>query len=167
MSKRAFVPFLALLLLLPARAQQPRSSPEKTTPPPPTKETSPQSAQDDVVRITTNLVQLDAVAMKDGKQVTDLAADDFEITEDGKPQTITHFSYISNVPAAARPSSNNITPKPDNNKTAAPVLPAVVRPYEVRRTIAIVVDDLGISFESMTPIKLQLHKFVEDQLQAD
>ena len=168
MSKRAFVTFfLTFVLLMPTRAQQAQSPPQKTTAPPATKETSPQSAQDDVVRITTNLVQLDAVAMKDGKQVTDLAADDFEITEDGKPQTITHFSYISNVPAAARPSSNNITPKPDNNKTAAPVLPAVVRPYEVRRTIVIVVDDLGISFESMTPIKLQLHKFVEDQLQAD
>src|SRR5713101_1555863 len=100
MSKRAFVPFfLAFLLWLPIRAQQAQSVSEKTTAPPATKETLPQSAQDDVVRITTNLVQLDAVATKDGKQVTDLTADDFEITEDGKPQTITHFSYISNMPA--------------------------------------------------------------------
>lgn len=152
---------------MPTRAQQAQSTPEKTTAPPATKETSPQSVQDDVVRITTNLVQLDAVAMKDGKQVTDLTADDFEITEDGKPQTITHFSYVSNVPAVAGPASNNITPKPDNNKTAAPVLPAVVRPYEVRRTIAIVVDDLGISFESIKPIKQQLRKFVEEQLHAE
>ena len=167
MSKRAFVHFfLVFVLLLPTRAQQGQSASEKTTTPPATKETPPQSAQDDVVRITTNLVQLDAVAMKDGKQVTDLTADDFEITEDGKPQTITNFSYVSNVPAVVGPASNNLTPKPEN-KTASPVLPAVVRPYEVRHTIAIVVDDLGISFESMKPIKLQLRKFVEDQLQAD
>jgi VWFA-related protein len=165
MSKRAFAPFLlAFFLLWPPRAQQAQSAPEKTVP---KEETSAQSAQDDVVRITTNLIQLDAVAMKDGKQVTDLTADDFEIIEDGKPQTITHFSYISNVPATAGSSSNNITPKPENNKNSPPVLPAVVRPYEARRTIAIVVDDLGISFESMPQIKQQLRKFVEDQLLAD
>src|SRR5687767_1438843 len=55
--------------------------------------------KDDVVRITTNLVQIDAVVTKDGKLVSDLKAEDFEIFEDGKKQTITSFSYISNVPS--------------------------------------------------------------------
>jgi len=55
--------------------------------------------KDDVVRITTNLVQIDAIVTKDGKLVSDLKAEDFEIFEDGKKQTITSFSYISNVPS--------------------------------------------------------------------
>ena len=38
----------------------------------------------DVVRISTNLVQVDAVVTKDGKQVTDLKLEDFEIREDGR-----------------------------------------------------------------------------------
>ena len=43
----------------------------------------------DVVRVTTSLVQVDVVVTKDGKQVTDLKAEDFEILEDGRRQLIT------------------------------------------------------------------------------
>ncbi|HVF48217.1 MAG TPA: hypothetical protein VNA17_11680, partial [Pyrinomonadaceae bacterium] len=45
---------------------------------------------DDVVKITTNLVQFDAVVTdKDGKQVPDLKASDFIVLQDGKPQKVT------------------------------------------------------------------------------
>src|ERR1700690_697830 len=48
-----------------------------------------------IVRVTVNLVQVDAVVTNSkGRQVTDLKAEDFEITEDGRPQKITNFSYI-------------------------------------------------------------------------
>src|SRR5437868_168381 len=64
----------------------------------------PQSpADDDVVKITTNLVQVDAVVTKDGKPVTNLTADDFEIYEDGRSQAITSFAYISNLSRTASP----------------------------------------------------------------
>jgi hypothetical protein len=53
--------------------------------------------KDDVVRITTNLVQVDAVRNEDGKPVRNLTAEDFEVFEDGRKQTITSFAYISNV----------------------------------------------------------------------
>src|SRR5213075_711137 len=93
---------LSLLLVLAnlsfVQAQQP-------TPPPMTPANQTQSRHEidsqDVVKIRTNLVQLDAVVTKDGKQVTDLTPDDFELLEDGKPQTITNFSYISVVGAAS------------------------------------------------------------------
>ena len=50
---------------------------------------------DSVVRITTRLVQIDAVVVdKDGKLVTDLKPGDFKILEDKKEQKITHFSFI-------------------------------------------------------------------------
>ena len=52
--------------------------------------------QEEVVRVTTNLVQVDAVVTdKSGKQVTDLRPEDFEIVEDGHPREITNFSYIT------------------------------------------------------------------------
>ncbi|MCA1557362.1 MAG: hypothetical protein LC731_02350, partial [Acidobacteria bacterium] len=54
------------------------------------------STDEEVVRITTNLVQLDAVVTdRSGVQVTDLKPEDFEITEDDRAQTITNFSYVT------------------------------------------------------------------------
>ena len=50
-----------------------------------------QNNPDNTIRITVNLVQVDAVVMDaKGKQVTDLEAKDFEILQDGKPQDIGH-----------------------------------------------------------------------------
>src|SRR5688572_23378037 len=51
--------------------------------------------EDDVVRITANLVQLDVtVTDSDGRQVTDLKPEDFEIREESRAQQITNFSYV-------------------------------------------------------------------------
>src|ERR1044071_737212 len=55
-----------------------------------------QPAPDDVVRITTNLVQIDAVVTdKSGNPIKDLSASDFEVFQDGKPQKIISVSYIN------------------------------------------------------------------------
>jgi len=71
-------------------AQQPTTTP---TPKPPTQE-KPQPATGDVVRITTNLVQVDAVVLdKQGKPVPDLKADELELFEDARKQKITNLSY--------------------------------------------------------------------------
>jgi VWFA-related protein len=148
---------LALLLsfctLLPTLAQTPRAD-----------------DKDDVVRITTNLVQIDAVVTKDGKPVTDLSADDFEIYEDGRKQAITSFAYISNVSRANVPSKAEPAPKHDKVTAAtsdAPPPPEPVRRDVARRTIAIVVDDLGTSAESMGQVKNRLRKFIAEELQPN
>ena len=118
--------------------------------------------KDDVVKITTNLVQVDAVVTKDGKIVTNLTPDDFEIYEDGKRQTITSFAYISNVPGA--------TPQPatkEAKKTGTVVPFSPIKPNEARRTVAFVIDDLGLSAESMYQVKRQMRKFITEQLQPN
>ena len=150
--------FLALLLsffiFLPALAQTKPAAPQQPQ--------KPADDQDDVVKITTNLVQVDAVVTKDGKVVKDLTADDFEIYEDGKKQTITSFAFISNVPAAA--------PQPvaaSKEKPGSIPPPRPINPNEPHRTIAFVVDDLGISAESMGQVRKQLRKFVNEQLQPN
>lgn len=162
MKNKAFVSLLVTFVLsIPVATQQPQPQKPKT---PPEKETRQQPAteeeQDSVVRISTNLVQVDVVVTKDGKFVTDLTPNDFVITEDGRPQTITHFSYVSNVPNE-KPVA---TPTPSTTNPSV-ILPAVVRRDETRRTIAIVVDDLGISLESMLSVKDQLRKFVDQHVQ--
>src|SRR5689334_25375144 len=105
----------------------------------------PADDKDDVVKIRTNLVQVDAVVTKDGKPVTGLTADDFEIYEDGRKQAITSFAFISNV---ANVPSNTEGPKRDKAAAEAPPAQPVQRDV-ARRTIAVVVDDLGLSAESM------------------
>lgn len=126
-------------------------------------QTQPAQDQDDVVRITTNLVQIDAVVTKDGKAVRDLKAEDFEIYEDGKKQTITSFAYISNVPNV--PSS---APPPAPKKGEVGVPPAApIQRDTPRRTVAIVVDDLGLSAESMSHVRRQVRKFLAEELQPN
>ena len=162
MKSKAFVSLLVTFVLtIPVAAQQPQPQKPKTTPETETKPKQPETEeeQDSVVRITTNLVQVDVVVTKDGRVVTDLTPDDFAITEDGRPQTITHFSYVSNVP------NENPEKSTPSTRNASAILPAVVRRDETRRTIAIVVDDLGISFESIRSVKEQLRKFVDEHVQ--
>ena len=121
-----------------------------------------QPEEDEVVRISTNLVQVDAVVTdKNGRQVTDLTSADFEIYEDGKRQEITNLSYVS----ITSPGTERAAAPPDPSGQRAPAPPVRLRPTEVRRTIALVVDDLQLSFESTYYVRRMLKKFVDEQMQ--
>src|SRR2546423_2485555 len=150
---------LIFSILLATYAQQPSASPTpKQTPATPEK--LPEIDSQDVIRITANLVQVDVVVTKGDKVVSDLRPADFEIFEDGKPQTITNFSYVSNVPDAATAKPASVGKAKD--QTTAPVPPAKINLNDQRRTIALVIDDLGVSWESMHTIKTQIKKFIEE-----
>ncbi|MBV9923398.1 MAG: VWA domain-containing protein [Acidobacteria bacterium] len=118
--------------------------------------------EDDVVRITSNLVQFDAVVTdKKGNQVTDLKPEEFQILADNKPQQITNFSYVRNVSDAAP------APAPaaeDKSGVPAPP-PARLRPEQVRRTVAFVFNDLEMSWESIYYARRAIQKFVDEQMQ--
>jgi VWFA-related protein len=121
----------------------------------------------DVVRITTNLVQVDVVVTdKSGKVVTDLKPEEVEIFEDGQKQRITNFSYNASAASSADLGTREKSADNRADKNAAPAPPARLRPEDVRRTIAIVVDDLGLSFESAYYTRRALKKFVDEQMQA-
>jgi VWFA-related protein len=126
----------------------------------PSPATQQDQSDDEVVRITTNLVQVDAIVTdKTGKQVTDLRADEFEILEDGKPQAITNFSYVE---TGAEAAARSTAPLVGNAPVVAPVR---LRPEQVRRTIILVADDLGLSFESVVRVRDSMKKFVNEKLQ--
>ena len=148
-----------------ALAQQ--SSTPNTPPPPLQHQPSPQEIQkpesEEVVRITTNLVQVDAVVTENGKVVTDLKPEEVKILEDGRSQKITNFSYnVTGALAAPERTAKPITV----DKNAPPAPPARLKPEEIRRTIAIVVDDLGLSFVSTNYVRRALKKFVDEQMQT-
>ena len=124
---------------------------------------SRKSPEGDVVRITTNLVQIDAVITdKNGKLITDLKPEELQLSEDNRAQKITHFSYIAAETNAAPPPSNPVVR--DNKMMGIP--PIQLRPEDVRRTIALVVDDLGLSFQSTHFVRRALKQFVDQQMQA-
>lgn len=169
--KRHHLLAVILMAQLAAGALAQQARPSILEPPPSPRQITQQPAlqpqkpdADDVVRITTNLVQVDAVVTdKKGKVVTDLKPEEVQISEDGKPQKITHFSYIvTETPeAGARPA------KPANaDKNAPPVPGARLKPEDIRRTIALVVDDLGLSFVSTYYVRRALKKFVDEQMQS-
>jgi len=158
--------FINCGILVSVGAQQPAPQPT----PAPVKITanqqqaSPDIDSQDVVRINTNLVQIDAVVTKSGKPITSLQPEDFEVFEDGKPQAITNFSYIANV-AVDDTSKAATVPKakgPKDKTAAPPVMPAKINPADQRRIMALVVDDLGMSLESITRIRKQIKKVLSD-----
>jgi VWFA-related protein len=155
----------ALLASLAAPVNSQQTAPAKTRAPQSQASQShasqSRSSKDEPVRISVTLVQVDAVVNDaKGRLVTDLKPGDFEILEDGRAQKITNFSYISTESPQPEPKA---TPRPD--KSAPPLPPVALRPDQVRRTIAVVVDDLTMSFESIAYARDALRKFVDQQIE--
>ncbi|CAN5495810.1 hypothetical protein BH10ACI2_BH10ACI2_07900 [soil metagenome] len=125
----------------------------------------PTPPDEDVVKISTNLIQVDVtVTDKNGNPIRDLKPGEIEIYENGKQQNISGFSF---VPGTRLPAKNASEIKADkknaNNQVNLPAAP--IRPEEVRRTIALVVDDITLSFGSTVWVKAALKKFVNEQMQ--
>src|SRR6266480_6188596 len=171
MTKQAFFALLLMFsILIPALCQNPAPAvqpPSIQTQTPPTPQQAPPSEKEETVRITTNLVQVDAVVTKDGKPVNDLKAEDFEIFEDGHRQIITNFAYVSNVPDSVTPANAKAPVKNSRDKNIPPIPAAPVRLNDPHRIVALVVDDLGLSAESMSQVRKQLRKYVNEQLQPN
>lgn len=127
---------IAAALLLPAF-----TAAQEMPPPPP------------IMRITVTLIQVDAVVTDSkGRRVPNLGPEDFELLQDGRPQKITHFAYVPQPPPALE----------------APKLigaPAPITRAQVRRTVALVVDDRNLSFENLVRAREGVRTYVERHMQ--
>ena len=120
----------------------------------------PSPTEGEVVKIATSVIQIDVtVTDRRGRIVPDLRPDEVEIYENGEKQTVTGFSFVSNVKTAPKEK------KKEPEKAGVPEPPLVLRPEQVRRTIALVVDDLTLSFESAAHVRQALKKFLDEQMQ--
>lgn len=107
---------------------------------------------DQPLRVDVNLVQIDAIVTdKSGRHVTNLTKDDFELLENGVSRPLTYFNYVSLGP-----------PSPARGPAASGGPLAL---EDVRRTLALVVDDLRLSPASLHYTKEALGKFIDQQLE--
>jgi VWFA-related protein len=121
-------------------------------------------------RTKRTLVTVDCVVTdRNGRHVTDLTADDFEITVDRKRQPVRQAAFVplgtdSFVHTATPPRAEGVPP---SGATQASRASSPIRADlgATRRVLALVVDDLGLSFESTVDVRNALKRFVERQVQ--
>lgn len=121
-----------------------------------------QKPSDAVVRLATELVQIDVVVTdKAGKLVSDLKRDDFELLEDGKRQTVSYFSVGTASRTAVAPGAINREKAPEKpDKEAPPELSA-------GRNMVLAIDDLHLAPGNLVQAKQALLKFIEQQISSE
>ncbi|MEJ7623518.1 MAG: VWA domain-containing protein [Pyrinomonadaceae bacterium] len=126
---------------------------------------TPTPDADDVVKITTKLVQVDVVVTdKKGSQVRDLRASDFELLQDGKVQKIVGFTYVA---VDSKSVSNTIERTPQEKGRPSTVIPpARLAPGDVGRVIAVMVDDgaCGASLWGINSSRDGVKRFINEQM---
>jgi len=113
-------------------------------------------------------VQVDAVVTdRSGKPVTDLKADDFELLQDGNVQKIRNFEFIRIKDNLASLSVRLPAVGPGTESPAPPLpgLSTTVRPEQIRRTVALVVDDIALSYDGIVHVRDALKKWVNTEMQ--
>ena len=158
-SRGATVSAVALVAVILSTAV--RSQP--TAPPQQADAGQPALRDPSVIRMSVDLVQIDAVVTdRQDRHVTDLAIGDFEVLQDGRPQAISTFTYVA---AGSRPPQELQSKSPGLSNPAPTGAPAPpLARDQVRRTMAIVVDDLSLSFQSIARVRSVLRRFIDEQM---
>jgi VWFA-related protein len=112
------------------------------------------------LRITVTLVQIDAVVTdSNGRHIMDLGPGDFEILQDGQPQPV---SFFTRMPAPPAPPAAGVLA----GGVPAPITStALTSAAQVRRAIALVVDDLALSFQDLVRTREALKRYIETRMQ--
>lgn len=118
---------------------------------------------DDVVRITTQLVQTDVVVV-DGKErvIPDLTLADFELYDNGKKQELKFLEFVS-VDTGRRAEGK----RPGSDVPASAVENETIKGVsskELKRVIAFVVDDLTIPIQDVARVRDLLLDFVNNKM---
>ena len=118
---------------------------------------------DDVVRITTNLVQTDVIVVDSKDRViTDLTMADFELYDNGKKQELKFLEFVSvdsgRRTEGTRPASDVPASAVENENIKG------VSAKDVKRVIAFVIDDLTIPIQDVANVRSLLLDFVDNKM---
>jgi len=159
----AAVVFFTVVAAVMLRAGQAPPPPAQSAPQPPASapQQPPASApQQPTFKLRVDYVEVDVVVTdKDGNLVRDLKKEDFQVVEDGKPQTINTFSLVDiPIERADRPlfQADPIEPDVRTNE----------RPFD-GRVYVMVIDDLHTNFGRSIRVKTAAKQFIERRLGAN
>ncbi len=155
--KKILAQCLSLILAASALAQTPTQQP--TAQP-------PAQQDEEILRVTTALVQVDAVVVdKNDRPVPDLKMSDFEVYENGKKQNLQFMEFVGGDTDERRVEGNGDLAKAVKAAPGVELTPSRdLSAREVRRTFAFVVDDLTIPIEDMVTVRQMLTDFVNNQM---
>lgn len=116
---------------------------------------------DDIIRITTQLVQTDVVVTdKDGKIVPDLKLEDFELYDNGKKQDLRFLEFVS-VDTDRRAEGTRPTSMPSYIESTGN---AGVSAKDLKRVVAFVIDDLTMQIADLQPVRKMMLDFVDNKM---
>ena len=148
---------LAAPLALAVNAQQ--GAPAQQASPPPAAPPAP-ADQTPVFRSDINFVRVDVIVSdRQGNPVGDLKAEDFEVTEDGKPQSIQTFKLVN---VSEDTGVGNDPPREVRN----PIEEQTEAARDDVRLFAIFLDDYHVRLENSMRAREPIARFVEEQLNA-
>lgn len=123
-----------------------------------------QQQQDDTIRISTNLVQVDVVVTDGkGKHVTDLKPEDFILEVDGKQQPISFFQSVTLASPVSVSAERAAKDTPVG--AVAGASQRTIRPEDVKRSIALVLDDQALEFDSFVRTREAIRMYIREQVQ--
>jgi len=136
---------------------------------------TPQTPKDDpgvdeVVRITTALVQTDVVVTdKNDRIIPDLKLEDFELYDNGKKQTLAFMEFVS-ATTGRRVEGNKPSSASSIANTGVPLASEIdgqqgLTSKDLKRVVAFVVDDLTIPLKDVNPVRNLLLDFVDNKMQ--
>lgn len=156
MIRHALAALLALLAVIDISVAQ--------NPPAQSGQSSRNNEQDQAIRVTTNLVEVRAVVTdRDGRVVTDLKREDFELIEDKEPQEIEFFSVVR-VGGAVEGAA------PGKTEAEAPAAGEARRPSPAvspARSVVLFVDSVHLRDANLLFTKQALKRFIAERLTDD
>lgn len=120
--------------------------------------------------VQTEVVRLDAVVTDaHGEVVRDLTEADFQILEDGRPQSVAQFFVVTRPRAGGAPTHAPSEPGVVVQAASTPASPSAPSPGNpsLGRQVVILVDDLHIGLQSMVEAKRALNRFVNEVATPD
>jgi VWFA-related protein len=126
----------------------------------PAQSAPPVQGQQPTFKLQVDYVEVDAVVTdRDGNLVKDLKKEDFQVIEDGKPQTVSLFTQVDiPIDRADRPLYTSTAIEPDVRTNE--------RPFD-GRVYVMVIDDLHTRFGRSARVKSVAKQFIERRLGAN